>query len=172
MIAGDDQLVQDLATQLRERAYGKYRGTVTAVDPATMVVRAIVPAVLADVASGWARPCVPFAGDGFGFAFLPEVGSGVWIEFEGGDTSYPIWSGGFWRDGEVPPDAKEAVRLLSTPSGATIVFDDDAGEIKVTDQHGNTVTLASDGITLERGGMKVVVATASVSVNDGALEVR
>ena len=47
-------------------------------------------------------PCVPYAGPNVGFAFLPEVGSGVWIEFEGGDVSYPIWVGGYWREGEVP----------------------------------------------------------------------
>ena len=49
-------------------------------------------------------PCVPYAGPNVGIAFLPEVGSGVWIEFEGGDVSYPIWVGCYWRDGEVPAD--------------------------------------------------------------------
>ena len=53
-------------------------------------------------------PCVPYAGPNVGFAFLPEMGSGVWIEFEGGDVSYPIWVGGYWREGEFPADAAAA----------------------------------------------------------------
>ena len=53
-------------------------------------------------------PCVPYAGPKVGFAFLPEIGSGVWIEFEGGDVSYPIWVGGYWRAGEFPAGAAAA----------------------------------------------------------------
>ena len=39
-------------------------------------------------AAVWATPCVPV-----GYLGVPPVGSGVWVEFEGGDTDYPIWSG-------------------------------------------------------------------------------
>ena len=49
-----------------------------------------------------AGPACPTPATAVGFAFLPEVGAGVWIEFEGGDVSYPIWVGCYWRDGEVP----------------------------------------------------------------------
>ena len=59
------------------------------VDAATCRIKAKVPAVLGDAESGWCMPCVPYAGPKVGIAFLPEVGSGVWIEFEGGDVSYP-----------------------------------------------------------------------------------
>jgi hypothetical protein len=37
-----------------------------------------------------------------GFWAIPPVGANVWIEFEGGDPSHPIWSGGFWELGEFP----------------------------------------------------------------------
>ena len=33
---------------------------------------------------------------------IPPVGANVWVEFEGGDPDYPIWSGCFWGTGEVP----------------------------------------------------------------------
>src|SRR5262249_42073563 len=95
----------DIIDRLRSRFFGKYRGIVTAVDGPTLRIKAKVPAVLGTQETGWCLPCVPYAGPDVGIAFLPEEGSAVWIEFEGGDVSYPIWVGGYWRDGEQPSDA-------------------------------------------------------------------
>ena len=91
----NEQGMRDIVESFRGRFYGKYRGTVLDVDAATMRIKASVPAVLGSVSSGWAWPCVPYAGDSVGFAFLPEVGSAVWIEFEAGNVSFPIWTGCF-----------------------------------------------------------------------------
>jgi Type VI secretion system/phage-baseplate injector OB domain len=74
-----DRTLIDVLERLRNRFFGKYRGVVTDVDAGTMRVKASVPAVLGEQPSGWARPSVPFAGPSMGFAFLPEVGTGVWI---------------------------------------------------------------------------------------------
>jgi uncharacterized protein involved in type VI secretion and phage assembly len=167
----DQQFVMDLVDRVRNRFYGKYRGTVTAVDAATLRIKAKVPAVLGAQDTGWCMPCVPYAGDGVGIAFLPEDGAGVWIEFEGGDVSYPVWVGCYWREGEIPPDATPTVKTIVTAQGAKILLDDDARTITVTDSSNNKITLASDGITVERGANKVVVSDSSVSVNDGAMEV-
>lgn len=167
----DEQLVMDLLERVRHRYYGKYRGTVTAVDGDTLRVKAKVPAVLGEQESGWCMACVPYAGPGVGMAFLPETGAGVWIEFEGGDVSYPIWVGCYWRDGEKPADAKPDVKAIVTAQGNKILLDDDGQSITLTDASNNKVTLSSDGITLERGANKIVVGDSGVSVNDGALEV-
>jgi len=168
----DQQLVMDLLDRVRNRFYGKYRGTVTAIDADTLRIKAKVPAVLGNAESGWCMPCVPYAGKGVGIAFLPEQGAGVWIEFEGGDVSYPVWVGCYWRDGEMPADAKPTVKTIVTAEGATkLLLDDDAKTITITDSSKNTVTLSSDGITLERGANKIVVSDSNVSVNDGAMEV-
>jgi uncharacterized protein involved in type VI secretion and phage assembly len=171
-MAVDDFLVMDLIDRVRNRFYGKYRGTVTEVDADTLRIKAKVPAVLGNVASGWCVPCVPYAGPGVGIAFLPEPGAGVWIEFEGGDVSYPIWVGCYWRADELPDDAKPTVKTIVTAKGAKILLDDDAQTITLTDESKNKVTFSSDGITLERGANKVVVSDTNVSVNNGALEVK
>jgi uncharacterized protein involved in type VI secretion and phage assembly len=52
----------------------------------------------------WANPCTPYAGKDVGFYTIPPVGAKVWIEFEGGNPNFPIWSGCFWQDGEVPTE--------------------------------------------------------------------
>jgi uncharacterized protein involved in type VI secretion and phage assembly len=166
-----DSTLMDVLDRLRNRFFGKYRGTVTSVDTDTLRVKAQVPAVLADQETGWCAPCVPFAGDGMGLAFLPEVGAGVWIEFEGGDVSYPIWTGCYWRNGEPPSDATPSVKAIVTKSGHKILLDDDQGSITISDSNNNSVVLDSSGITLTRGGNSIAISESEVNVNDGALEV-
>src|SRR4051812_15362894 len=93
--------------------YGKYRGTViNNMDPLSLgriIVQ--VPAVLGLIPSSWALPCVPFAGKGTGFYFIPDIGSNVWIEFEGGNSGSPIWVGCFWGD----PDSKTLYKNILPP---------------------------------------------------------
>lgn len=166
----NDDLLHDVADQLRHRFYGKYRGVVDETDPKTMRVKATVPAVLGE-SSTWCDACVPYAGTDVGFCFLPEPGSGVWIEFEAGDVEYPIWSGCFWFSGEVPSDADKAVRVIVTKAGHKVIFDDDAGEIRIEDANGGSIVFDSSGVTIARASSSVAVGSTSVSVNDGAMEV-
>jgi Type VI secretion system/phage-baseplate injector OB domain len=97
--------------------YGKYRGIVTDnIDPLSIGrVQVMAPAVLGEAPS-WALPCSPFAGPDVGLCLIPPVGANVWVEFEGGDTGSPIWSGCFWGAGEYPAEAKveppEKVQVL------------------------------------------------------------
>ena len=166
----DERAIHEVVERLRNRFFGKYRGTVTDVDAGTMRIKAKVPAVLKDQETGWCVACVPYAGDGVGMAFLPEVGSGVWIEFEGGDVSYPIWVGCYWRTGEPPSAAGPAVKAIVTKETTTLL-DDDSSSLTLGDSNQNSITLDASGVTLERGGNSVVVSDGEVNVNDGALEV-
>ena len=89
--------------------YGKYRGIVTDNDDPGKLgrLRARVPAVLGDAETGWAMPCVTVVD----CLPLPAVGSGVWIEFEGGDPSRPIWCGSLWTStNEMPPVCRRETR--------------------------------------------------------------
>jgi uncharacterized protein involved in type VI secretion and phage assembly len=157
--------------QERQFFYGKYRGVVSAVDATTCRIKATVPSVLGDTESGWCMPCVPYAGPQRGIAFLPEAGSGVWIEFEGGDVSYPVWTGCFWRDGEKPPEAAPNVKVIVTATGHKLILNDDEASITISDPSGGSVTLNQAGLTLSKAGQQIVIGDASVSVNDGALVV-
>lgn len=166
----NDQVIRDALESIHGRFYGKYRGTVTQVDAATMRIKAKIPAVLGDTESGWALPCVPYAGDSVGFAFLPEVDSAVWMEFEGGDVSFPIWVGGFWLNQQAPSDAAAAVKVIVTKQHK-LLLDDDQDSITIQDSNGNSVTLDSSGITLTRGAQTIQLSDSEVNVNNGALEV-
>jgi len=88
--------------------YGKYRGTVfNNIDPEQRGrIQALVPDVLGLKPSTWALPCVPLAGKLEGTFMVPQLGAAVWIEFEQGESDYPIWTGGFWGStAEMPPQA-------------------------------------------------------------------
>jgi uncharacterized protein involved in type VI secretion and phage assembly len=166
-----DPLLQELMDRIRNRFYGKYRGIVTDVDAGTWRIKASVPNVLpGSTSTGWCMPCVPYAGPQVGFCMLPEVGSAVWIEFEGGDTSYPIWVGMYWTSGDLPSNASASVKSIITTAGS-IAFDNDQSSITVTDAQNNTIVLDSSGITSTSGSNSVAIGTSSVSVNDGAMEV-
>lgn len=87
---------------------GKYRGKVTtSQDPLHQGrIQVQVPAVYGEERNSWAMPCSPYAGEDIGLFMVPPVGTNVWVEFEGGDPDYPIWSGCFWGDKELPQAAK------------------------------------------------------------------
>ena len=125
------------------RFFGKYRGIVTDnKDPDKLgKILAIVPAI-SGMTQNWANPCAPYAGKDVGFYAIPPVGAKVWIEFEGGNPNFPIWSGCFWQDGEVPTevgtnaDDPSQVKVFKTRV-ATFWIDD-------TDQKGQVVLQFND----------------------------
>lgn len=118
--------------------YGKYRGKVVSnIDPLFLGrLMVSVPAIEA-VANTWAMPCVPYAGSGVGFYVMPPIGADVWIEFEGGDPSYPIWAGCFWGTAQLPTGP------MGPPTPFTKIFKTDFATLVLDD------TPQLGGVTLE-----------------------
>lgn len=167
-------LLARLIERVEGRYFGKYRGIVTDNnDPDKLGrIRAKVPRLLGDEETGWALPAFPYGGAAEqGFFALPEQDAGVWIEFEGGDLSYPIWSGTWYTSGAIPESATPAQKIIKTKSGHKIVFDDDAGSLEMTDSNGNSIKMDSNGIVITSGSNTIEMTSSGVSVNKGALEV-
>lgn len=160
--------------------FGKYRGNVeNNIDPMLLGrCQVSVPAVLGDGRLSWAMPCTPYAGSGVGFFAIPPVGANVWVEFEGGDTDYPIWSGCFWGVGEAPATpAIPQMKVLKT-DGVTLTLSDVPGAGGLTIEVGPPVVpiplklvFNASGIELSNSASKVLLSPISVSINNGALEV-
>lgn len=154
--------------------FGKYRGIVTHNKDPLMLgrIRAKVQDVYGEQESGWALPALPYAGKGVGLFLIPPKDASVWIEFEQGNPEYPIWTGCFWGQGELPalpaiPDKK----VLKTEAG-TITIDDLLKAITIETSTGLKIALETQGITIDNGkGGKITLTGPQVSVNDGALEV-
>ena len=155
--------------------YGKFRGVVSDNgDPNNLGrIRAKVPDVLGEEESGWAMPAVPYAGKSVGLFLIPPTDALVWIEFEHGDPDYPIWSGCFWADGEVPVSPASADKKVLKTDAGTITLDDTQGSTSITIETTNSLKLKMDqqGIEISNGSQKIMISSSSVSVDDGALEV-
>ncbi len=137
------EAVLDRLERQADRFYGKYRGVVlNNIDPLQIGrLQAIVPEVLGEIPSGWALPCAPYAGTGSGFYAIPPIGAGVWIEFEAGDTSRPIWTGAWWATGEVPMNeqatpSQPTRKILRTEFGLMVSLDDLQQTITISDAIG------------------------------------
>jgi len=175
--AGIEQLLVDLTEQSRSRFYGKYRGIVNDdQDPDNLGrIRAEVPEVLQHVITPWALPCAPYAGPNQGLYAIPPVGAGVWIEFEAGDPSRPIWSGTWWADGELPQnesgsDATPSRKILRSESGLMAALDDDAQKISISDADANNVITVEvqDGKIRIQATAKVVVEAPQIELVENA----
>ncbi len=161
--------------------YGIYRGTVANnVDPMQMGrIMAIVPDAGSIVPSTWAMPSVPLAGKQMGTFMVPQIGAGVWIQFEAGDPDRPVWTGGWWGiAAEVPALALAGVPgdaniVLQTTLQNAIVISDvpgPTGGIMLKSTTGATIIVNDTGIYIQNGkGASIVMTGPSVTINAGAL---
>ena len=155
---------------------GKFRGVVTDTrDPLQLGrLRARVPDVFGDRESGWALPAAPYAGKGVGFFMIPPVEASIWMEFEHGDPDYPIWTGCFWGNGEVPASPANAEIKMIKTEAARITLNDTSGanSILIETTSGMKVEINTTGIEINNGkGANIKLTGPTVSVNDNALAV-
>jgi uncharacterized protein involved in type VI secretion and phage assembly len=166
-----------------KKYYGKYRGMViNNVDPLqTGRVLVQVPDVLGLTTSSWAMPCVPFTGKQMGMWVVPQVGTGVWVEFEQGDPDYPIWTGCWWGSAADPPTFALAAPpglpnvVIQTTSQNSLVMSDapgPTGGIMLKSPTGASITVNDTGIYIQNGkGASIVLVGPSVDLNNGALTI-
>jgi uncharacterized protein involved in type VI secretion and phage assembly len=191
-MATTERILADLVTRVESRFLSKYRGTVVDNrDPEQLGrLRLRVPSVLGrDVVTGWALPCAPYGGDaGQGLLFVPEIGAGVWVEFEEGDLEFPIWVGTYWSkpghqnempkpnraDGseELGPQPRPTRKIVKTVKGHTLQFEDADGAEMVTiveATHKHVITLDGTGIRVKdgRSGHEIALGPEGISVSDG-----
>ena len=164
------------------RFIGKYRGVVTDnQDPRGLGrIRAKVQDVFGAEESGWAMPCLPYAGKDVGLYLVPPEQAFVWIEFEQGDPDYPVWTGCFWAEGEVPVKSSQnetmpEKKVLKTDVG-TITLNDSASESGITIETNKDpkmkIVLNKDGIEVNNGkNATIKLNNKKVSINGNALEV-
>lgn len=162
-----DTLHDSLASQDQQtgRFYGKYRGLVIDnQDPDSLGrIRAKVPELLGDVETGWALPALPYSGDGVGVYTVPATDAGIWIEFESGDVSHPIWTGCWWGRGQLPKDETGAAttplrKIIRTEEGLLLSLDDGGKTIALSDSNGSNLIK----FEVQQGQIKMQAATKVV----------
>ncbi len=130
-------------------------------------IQVAVPAVFdgdGPDAAAWARPCFPW-----GHFFVPEVGDHVWVAFEGGDPTAPVWLGAWYASGATPADAAVSPpvkRLVVSASGHEILLDDTSGSerVLVRDKAGSTIELKADGVHVTSAADLTIEASGSMTL--------
>jgi uncharacterized protein involved in type VI secretion and phage assembly len=169
-----DQLTDERVENLKRLRFGLYRGIVRDVDDPEGHgrIRVEVHELLgAGKLTNWASYCAPFGGGGAGFFMLPRPGDGVWVMFERGEPTRPVWIG-FWFNAQDarPEEAGTEVRVLQTKSGHRVVFKDEGGQeaIRIEDASGQSAEWnCTDGTITVDAKSKVIVKAPQVEVGAG-----
>lgn len=165
----------------RRQYFGKYRGTVlNNVDPmqyGRLLVQ--VPDVLGLSTSSWAMASFPVTGKQMGFWAIPQIGTGVWVEFEQGDVDHPIWTGCWYGSAADVPALALATQpplssvFMQTAGQVTFQMSDlpgPAGGILIRTLTGAVIMVNDVGITISNGkGASIVMTGPAVTINAGAL---
>jgi type VI secretion system (T6SS) baseplate-like injector VgrG len=165
------------------RYYGIYRGSVVNnIDPMQMGrIMVTVPDVGGAIPSTWAMPCVPFAGKKMGAFMVPQVGAGIWVQFEGGDPDYPVWISCWWgQSADLPSLALAGVPadpnlVLQSMLQNVIVISDllgPTGGITLQSTTGASIIVNDTGVYIKNGkGASIQMVGTTVTINSGALVV-
>jgi len=166
---------------MSKKFFGKYRGSVLSnADPQRLGrLQVNVPSLTTQAL--WAMPCFPCAGQQMGVWALPVIGAGVWVEFEEGDLTKPIWTGCWYASSaDVPAPALEGDParpsiVLQTAQRNCIVLSDvpgAAGGIEIKTASGAMLSINDAGILISNGkGAEIAMKGPEVSINQGALAV-
>lgn len=146
-----------------------YRAIVTNnEDPENMGrIQAIVPGVIDEPLNYWILPIGNFGGKNYGTHIIPQVGSIVYVQFELGDTTKPLWFHGYHGTGDIPEGYSNPNHFwFMTPGGATVEIDDDKKEITLNDHHGNSVELNENGVSIDVKSSKKKIFLGDINKAD------
>jgi len=131
------------------------------------------------VRSSWAPVASALAGKERGAFFMPEIDDEVLVAFEHGDFNHPFIVGFLWNGVDTPPETTNQNRVIKTPGGHQLRFEDKDGAKKVIlksngghqveiDDSAETITIktnsgnqfivlndAAKSVTLRGGGRRV-----------------
>lgn len=162
--------------------YGKYPGTVRNNIDTNQKGRLLVEVgdVGGNMISTWASPCLPVVGPNMGIFTVPPIGAGVWVEFVRGDPDFPVWTGGFYSEADVPalarivPPGLSGITLQTQLKNGIVISDapGPTGGILIQTTSGAMIAVNDVGITISNGKGAVLTLTGpTVDVNLGALTI-
>ncbi len=143
-----------------------------------------LPMIGADGADVWARYAQPYASDGAGIQFLPEVDDEVIVAFLNADPNAPIIVGSLHNDKAKRPeieteenkiktivtreklkvifDDEKKIITVETPGGHKLVMDDEQSSFSMEDMNGNAIVMDSSGIALTSDNDITLTATGKI----------
>lgn len=108
----------------------------------------------------------PLAGDSRGLYFMPEIDDEVLVAFDHGHPDHPFIVGFLWDGVQKPPETDRQNRVIVTPGGHQLRFEDGTGKVVIKSSGGHVVELDDNA-----GTVKVAAKTATPgSVNEIVIE--
>lgn len=160
-------------------------------------VKVQLPMLKQDANTLWARLGSPDAGMGRGYFFRPEVGDEVVIGFVNDDPRQAIILGSLYSSKNSSPerfgkpddknigkgiaskkgmvigfDDDKTIVYIETPGKNTIKLDDDGKKIQLDDQHGNSIIMDENGITLKSAKDFKLEAGGNVEIKGAKVDIK
>ena len=148
-----ESLIMVRGLETMGRYYSFYRGMVIDnEDPQHMnQLQVMVPQVQGGIII-WALPFDQHGGTQTGFKYLaPEIGDTVYVMFECGDPSKPLWAyHGFALD-QMPEELDSPNKMgIITPNGNIVILDETSGELNIFTE-GNITIKSNKVIQFQNG---------------------
>lgn len=163
------RIITEEGLERYQRYYSIYRGIV--VDNKDELhcnrLKVIVPDVMSGVCN-WAYPKGQHGSIQSGFKFLsPKIGDVVWVTFEYGNPSKPVWEYHGWSEAQIPNVLDDPNKMgIVTPNGNLILIEDDEGVINIYAQ-GTIQVTAKEGVVVYSKDIVNIQADQSIILNDG-----
>ncbi len=117
----------------------------------------------------WARVASPMAGSNCGMYFMPQEGDEVLVAFNQGDTVDAYIIGSVWNGSDRPPtlNPTDAItkRIIKTPQGHELIFDDSAQSITIISGTKQEITVGPSKVKITTRDKTAEKSTATVSIN-------
>ena len=143
--------------------------TVKEIDAELGQVKVLYPWRPGTQLSPWAPVVAPMAGPKRGQLFMPEVDDMALVAFDHGDFDHPYVIGFFWTGVQKSPDTEKTHRVIVTPGGHELRFEDTNGEKRVVlkSKAGHQVELSDKDskVTVKtNGGQSMVLSDGDSSI--------
>lgn len=113
------------------RRGGVVTGLVHAVDAEQGRVKVIYQDIEQSLLSHWAYVAAPLSGPNRGMLFMPEKGDEVLVCFADDDFDHPYVVGFLWNGKQKSPETKADNRVIVTPGGHQLRFEDKKNDTRV-----------------------------------------
>jgi uncharacterized protein involved in type VI secretion and phage assembly len=111
----------------------------------------------------------PLAGKKRGLYFMPELDDQVLVAFNEGKFEHPFIVGFVWNSEEPTPETDRQNRVIVTPGGHQLRFEDGTGRVVLESKGGNSVVLDDNtGTITVTATSKVIVDAPNIDLTDGA----
>jgi uncharacterized protein involved in type VI secretion and phage assembly len=138
------------------RQAGVVTGVVHEVDAQQGRVQVEYRDIEPNLLSPWAYIAAPLSGKGRGALFMPEQGDEVLVCYGDGERPHPYVVGFLWNGKQTSPEKEAHNRVIVTPGGHQLRFEDKDGDkrviLKTKGEHRLTMDDKDKSVTLESTG--------------------